>query len=622
MNILEQEDMVKGLPDQILIQQAQMPTGEIPQFLVVSELDRRQKMRKSFAERVPEETVTDQVISQGIAAMNPNPDPLMATAMGAQPPQDPMMSQQMPPQDPMMQPPMDQQMMPSQDPMMMAAGGGMMPYRMFDGGGTPYAPGSAESVILERLIASGMSKEEALRSLQYTPPTGLTEDELLTNIYEYTPSIRDALSATSPDSIGDYTSVGIESRADAMKRYLGGDVPSWASGRRFLPRGRGARSKFMEFAEGRLDPSLFVEEFDANDPALQASLGSPNVIEDVTAGIDLENLKPREKSSWEKSFDLLPKSVKQDTQKIRKEDLLDPDLINLGLSGASGVPKLNNYVETVEAQLGGNKSQSPTNALTELQQFKNIYQGRDIAGIKAPDYTGLATDFAGLLDAEKIRSEKAAKEIREDAINNAIIQMGAGIASGDLSKGLSDAGTAAMAGRKEARSEEKGLTDLKRQMKLMEAQEKSALGIKQAEATAETERFRLTTAISEDRNTYEAFKALEALEIQRQNANTAQEKQALDARIGDARIALYEAQAEWYEGGGSAKNPILLAQDYLKSITSLTERRKLIAKYGGEQAALNAIAEQIASGEIDPVLPRGPSATGGGSGHRILSVKE
>lgn len=107
MNIIEQEDLVKGLPDQVLIQQAQMPTGEIPQFLVVSEIQRREKMRKAFAERVPEETVTEQVISQGIAAMNPNPDPLMATAMGAQPPmgqppmmppqQDPMMGQQMPP---------------------------------------------------------------------------------------------------------------------------------------------------------------------------------------------------------------------------------------------------------------------------------------------------------------------------------------------------------------------------------------------------------------------------------------------------------------------------------------------------------------------------------------------
>jgi hypothetical protein len=489
-----------------------------------------------------------------------------------------------------------------------------------NGGGTPYAPGSAESVILERLIASGMSKEEALRSLQYTPPTGLTEDELLTNIYEYTPSIRDALSATSPDSIGDYTSVGIESRADAMKRYLGGDVPSWASGRRFLPRGRGARSKFMEFAEGRLDPSLFVEEFDANDPALQASLGSPNVIEDVTAGIDLENLKPREKSSWEKSFDLLPESVKKDSQRIRNEDLFNPDLIIPATAGASGVPKLNNYVETVEAQLGKTANPFGLRKLTNRQlDFSNLE-----ALLKAEpiDYKKLGVDYTDLLASEEARSKLAAEELREDAISNAIIQMGAGIASGDLAKGISDAGTAAMAGRKEARAEEKGLTDLKRQMKLMEAQEKSALGIKQAEATAETERFRLTTAISEDRNTYEAFKALEALEIQRQNANTAQEKQALDARIGDARIALYEAQAEWYEGGGSAKNPILLAQDYLKSITSLTERRKLIAKYGGEQAALNAIAEQIASGEIDPVLPRGPSATGGGSGHRILSVKE
>ena len=61
--------------------------------------------------RFPQNTVTDQIISGGIAAMNPNPDPLMGAAMGAPPPmmgQDPMMGQM---QDPMMQPPM-------QDPMM------------------------------------------------------------------------------------------------------------------------------------------------------------------------------------------------------------------------------------------------------------------------------------------------------------------------------------------------------------------------------------------------------------------------------------------------------------------------------------------------------------------------
>ena len=108
MNILAQEDLVKGLPDQVLIQDAEAPTGEIPQFLVVSEIGRRQKMRQSLSERVPEETVTEQIVQQGIASLNPSPDPLMNAAMGAPAPmmqdpmmgQDPMMAQM---QDPMMQ---------------------------------------------------------------------------------------------------------------------------------------------------------------------------------------------------------------------------------------------------------------------------------------------------------------------------------------------------------------------------------------------------------------------------------------------------------------------------------------------------------------------------------------
>ena len=88
--------------------------------MVVSEIQRREKMRKSFAETVPEQSVKDQVLSSGIAAMNPDPDPLMATAMGAQDPmmgqmQDPMQQQMM--QQQMMQDPMQQQM-PMQDPMM------------------------------------------------------------------------------------------------------------------------------------------------------------------------------------------------------------------------------------------------------------------------------------------------------------------------------------------------------------------------------------------------------------------------------------------------------------------------------------------------------------------------
>ena len=118
MNILDQEDMVKGMPDEVLIAQSQNPTGGIPQFLLVSEIQRREKMRASYQgeqQQMPMPTVADQVVQQGIASLNPAPDPLMNTAMGA--PQQPMMSQQ---------------------PMMMAAGGGMMPYRMAPGRDIPF----------------------------------------------------------------------------------------------------------------------------------------------------------------------------------------------------------------------------------------------------------------------------------------------------------------------------------------------------------------------------------------------------------------------------------------------------------------------------------------------------
>ena len=107
MNILEVEDMVKGLPDDRLQQEAEMPTGQVPQFLVVSEIQRRSDMRQRFAERQqqqPQGTVKDQVLQQGIASMVPQ-DPQMQPAMMGQQPQMP--QEMMPPQGmPMDQPPM------------------------------------------------------------------------------------------------------------------------------------------------------------------------------------------------------------------------------------------------------------------------------------------------------------------------------------------------------------------------------------------------------------------------------------------------------------------------------------------------------------------------------------
>jgi hypothetical protein len=113
MNILQMEDMVKGLPDQVLMQEAQMPSGQIPQFLALSEVQRRQEMRQRL-QKPPEATVADQILQGGIASAMPQEQPM--GPQGGMPPEG------MPPMEP--------------PPQMYA--GGMVPYRMYGGGMVPY----------------------------------------------------------------------------------------------------------------------------------------------------------------------------------------------------------------------------------------------------------------------------------------------------------------------------------------------------------------------------------------------------------------------------------------------------------------------------------------------------
>jgi len=73
MNILEQEDLVKGLPDNQLLRLAKMPEGPIPQYMYVSEVQRRTDMRKRFAANQPQQnmSVADQVVQEGIGSVQP-----------------------------------------------------------------------------------------------------------------------------------------------------------------------------------------------------------------------------------------------------------------------------------------------------------------------------------------------------------------------------------------------------------------------------------------------------------------------------------------------------------------------------------------------------------------------
>lgn len=79
MNIIKLQNELKGVPDQALIGYVQNPTGQVPTYLALSELQRRKEMRNSYQAAKPETTVAESLVNesqpqpmqQGIAAMAP-----------------------------------------------------------------------------------------------------------------------------------------------------------------------------------------------------------------------------------------------------------------------------------------------------------------------------------------------------------------------------------------------------------------------------------------------------------------------------------------------------------------------------------------------------------------------
>ena len=138
-NIIEQQDLLKGLPDERLSMLMQNPSGDIPPFLVAAEAQRRQSIREQFSGG-PQESVVDTLTKQLAGSV---PQNIQAPAQQA----------------PQMPPPQ----MPEQPPEM--AGVGALEQGMRRGGMVRrFADGGVISPTVESLAGSiaGMTKEEYL----------------------------------------------------------------------------------------------------------------------------------------------------------------------------------------------------------------------------------------------------------------------------------------------------------------------------------------------------------------------------------------------------------------------------------------------------------------------------
>ena len=71
MNILQLQDRLKGLPEKNLVNYVTQPTGEVPIFLALSELQRRNEMKKRFqANQAEKPSIAEQIVAES------KPDPM------------------------------------------------------------------------------------------------------------------------------------------------------------------------------------------------------------------------------------------------------------------------------------------------------------------------------------------------------------------------------------------------------------------------------------------------------------------------------------------------------------------------------------------------------------------
>jgi len=245
MNILEEEDFIKGLPDSALMEEAQRPTGSLTQFVVMSEIQRRSKMRKEHEAQLaqgPQSTVKDQIVGEA----------MQGGIMGAMPPQmamAPQMAQRMP----NMPPQGIQQAMPTQ----MMSGGGIV--GMSNGGRT-------QEIV--DLVAVGLSP------LQITQK-GYEQAEIEAAMSEY--NQRMSASFDTPDYVGG----PMREIGDAPRRSASGTQYNPA----FIP---GVTDKVTEFVTETVPDA--ARAFDQAGDMAQARTG-------VYGGVNTDFFTPEQRNS-------------------------------------------------------------------------------------------------------------------------------------------------------------------------------------------------------------------------------------------------------------------------------------------------------------------------------------
>ena len=536
MNILEQEDYIKGAPDEMLVGLAQMPTGQFPEFLIVSEIQRRQKMRQSYAasQETPQSTVTDQVVSQAVAEMPPQP---MAPPMEMAPP--PYETRVVQRGGRRIRKPVRREeqivgegiasLNANPDELMNAAMGVPMeePVRMNRGGKTVQE--------LQALVASGQISEmdkarleellraagemEAMRNyprLSYasnvssnSPPdnvmqlTSLVEDlekkQKMPEYFTNTAVEKDARKITDAQKID----------PEIQKAVLAPNVPSDRLKQSFYNPDQANTNPLMRTMSGvgmePINPLMTYNQPVGPIDVPPARLGQVEGF--------LQEIERNRERGKDKSADIFNLGITEDADKSKEETLttgtkskdqeLADEINNKGDQNIYSLEDRQSQFGIVGPPAPQGKTSSGSFAESDsfykpkieqaLKDIKRSRQELDDFNIESDDieagleeeitYKNMGVDLSDVIGKYKSRLEKEIETGRKDAVNFAIAQLGASYAkTGNIGEAVGESAKVAMALKDTSKKRSDALFGLATEAEIKQKVNESAIGLREAEA--------------------------------------------------------------------------------------------------------------------------------------------
>ena len=574
-NIIQMEDDIKGMPDQTLQMLARQPSSQVPQFLVVSEIQRRTDMRKRFEaqKQQPQGSVSDRIVDEGLASLAPPPQ---------------------------MQAPMPMQ--PQQMPQQMAAGGvvGMQagrqaPFTYLSDPRRAGDPTSRQRMLTPEgraaimpLYTGTTQLRESNRGGEFITPSklremraaGLSEDDY----QEMLEAEGGAGSGYRVDATGGLVKDAptFEYQAfdpELAESFAGVEFESES----FDPLGRTKEANLVRLAR-------FAEQNPERFGQIQEGLQAGQTLREFLQAEDIARMGEAMRPGMEAmSYSGNPPTNRVDPMDLDQDGLgLSPD-VDLSEVLSFSMPEID---EGDASKLASNAvkedgTQSPLEAAVaqvaaargKKADAEFNYQALiDRANTSAEQYTREAAE----------RAEDLRKESKKDMLSSALIELGAGIAAGDLAGGLSRAGRSAADIKQTASTQARAEEAEARRLSEAARQRGEAFSVEAFKSAQEQERYDQQLDIAakefaakilsdeEDRGLRERLAGADRdAALERLAASFANDQSLLDQKQTEARRLFNEGKIQaGKEALGDAINKYINSASFQKRIEFMEPEEK------------------------------------------------